>query len=115
MKAQVSPLLDGRTTLSIVRILQNGPSYPKAIADTLGLSQGYISNRLAQLSSFGFVDTEKTGRHIIYSLTIEGEQRIQAHEAGGDKPPATTDAASTVSLPSTEALCPTCGYIRTGI
>lgn len=81
MRAQVSPLLDGQTMLAIVRILQRGPSYPKAIADKLGLSQGYISNRLTQLSAHGFVITEKLGRHMIYSLSTEGKERIQAHEA----------------------------------
>lgn len=113
MKAQVSPLLDGRTTLSIIGILQRGPCYPKAIAEELGLSQGYISNRLTQLSAHGFVRAEKLGRHMIYCLTPEGEQRIQAHEDGMNQQPTAVGTRPDGQSQSCGILCPECGSVKT--
>ncbi|MHC8609777.1 winged helix-turn-helix domain-containing protein (plasmid) [Paenarthrobacter ureafaciens] len=112
MKAQVSPLLDGRTTQSIIRILQHGSSYPKAIAEKLGLSQGYVSNRLAQLNAHGLVNTEKLGRHMIYSLSADGEQRIQAHEARM-KQQTTVRGRPDEQAQQCRSLCSECGSVKT--
>lgn len=113
MKAEVSPLLDGRTTKSIIRILQSGPSYPKALAEKLGLSQGYISNRLTQLNAHGLVNSEKLGRHMIYSVSAEGEQRLQAHEARMKQAqPGRPDGQARQYC---GIVCPECGSLRTDV
>lgn len=109
MKAQVSPLLEGRTTVAIVRVLQRGPTYPKALADELALSQGYVSNRLTQLNSHGFVSIEKVGRHRIYSLSLEGEQHVQAHEASRGQKLEPGRGRPDLPVPPSGTICPACG------
>lgn len=109
MKPQISPALSGQTRLRIAAILHDGPSCPKEIADSLGLSQAHVSNQLAVLKGHQIARSHRQGRHMFYTLETNARATVadalrhaREEPAAGDHPnPTTPDHVSHV--------CPACG------
>ncbi|MEP7204245.1 MAG: metalloregulator ArsR/SmtB family transcription factor [Ilumatobacteraceae bacterium] len=57
---------DSRRRLLVA--LRDGPAYPSALADSLGLTRANVSNHLACLRGCGLVVAEPEGRRVRYDL-----------------------------------------------
>jgi DNA-binding transcriptional ArsR family regulator len=64
-------VLGDRTRLDILRLLAEGPSYGKAIADRLGLTTATVSRQLDQLKSAGLVLEDRADTNNIKLLRLE--------------------------------------------
>ena len=56
------------TRARILLELLDAPSYPAALADTLGLSRSNVSNHLACLRDCGIVVAQMEGRKVLYDI-----------------------------------------------
>ena len=54
--------------LLILATLQNGPATVGELAEAIGMEQSAVSHQLRLLRNLGLVDSERSGRHISYSL-----------------------------------------------
>jgi DNA-binding transcriptional ArsR family regulator len=54
--------------LLILSTLQEGPRTVSDLAESVGMEQSAVSHQLRLLRNLGLVETERQGRHIIYSL-----------------------------------------------
>ena len=69
--ADLMKVLGDRTRLDILRLLAEGPSYGKAIADRLGLTTASVSRQLDQLKSAGLVLEDRADSSNIKLLKLE--------------------------------------------
>lgn len=69
----VAPVMESETRQRIISLLYSAPQGPTEIASALGLSQPYISNHLAALTSHRLVTSHREGRKSVYEL--EGKAR----------------------------------------
>lgn len=61
-------MLSDPTRLTILMLLREGPLHVAELVARSGLSQSRISNHLACLRWCHFVDAEKQGRRVVYSI-----------------------------------------------
>lgn len=62
----------------ILRHLSNEPDHGYNISNELGRHGSTVYEHLHQLEDGGYIEGEKDGRRIIYSLTEKGELILQA-------------------------------------
>lgn len=66
--ARLGTALGDDSRRRILRLLLDGPGYPAAIADHLGLTRANTSNHLSCLRGCGLVVAEPEGRRVRYQL-----------------------------------------------
>lgn len=71
--AKLLRALGDPTRLRIIEILLDGPRFQKQIIADVGLSQGQVSAHLACLTWCGFVEAERQGRRVEYTI---GDPRV---------------------------------------
>lgn len=62
-------MLDSKTRLQILLVLETGERMVHQLVDQLGKSQPLISQHLRVLRKAGFVSATRQGREVVYSLT----------------------------------------------
>lgn len=67
--ARVGEALADPVRRSVLTRLAEGPGYPAALADEIGVSRSGMSNHLACLRGCGFVIATYEGRRVRYTLT----------------------------------------------
>ena len=67
--ARLGHALSDETRARILLVLREGPAYPGAMAEALGVSRQVMSNQLACLRGCGLVQGEPDGRRTRYTLT----------------------------------------------
>ena len=74
---QLISLMRHETTAKILTILaQNGSTFHKDIANHLGVSSQDLSWQMSQLKKTGFINAEKTGINVKYSLYDENTTKL---------------------------------------
>jgi ArsR family transcriptional regulator len=63
--------LANKTRFEIVRVLRRGPKSVKDLVKATGFEQSRISHNLKCLVGCGFVENNRDGRQVIYSLNEE--------------------------------------------
>jgi ArsR family transcriptional regulator len=75
--AEMFKLLSVDTRVEIIELLKAGPMTVNALAEALGVSQSAVSQHLRVLRSAGFVENERKGYWIYYSLNRETLERCR--------------------------------------
>jgi DNA-binding transcriptional ArsR family regulator len=71
-------VLGDPTRLQILELLDEGGLTVSELVAAVGQSQPRVSTHLACLRHCGFVNTERRGKEIVYSLALHGLDRIAA-------------------------------------
>ncbi len=69
--AELFKLLSVDKRIEIIELLKSEPMNVNSLADELGISQSAVSQHLRVLKSAGFVDDERKGYHVFYTLNEE--------------------------------------------
>ncbi|MGM9471755.1 ArsR/SmtB family transcription factor [Pseudarthrobacter sp. YS3] len=109
MKPRTSPALSGQTRLRIAAILHDGPSCPKEIADSLGLSQAHVSNQLAALKGHKIARSYRQGRHMVYTLETSARAKVAAALRHAREEPASGAHPNPTRPDHVGNTCPACG------
>lgn len=82
--ANVLKVLADETRLAVVEQLMNGSRHVAEINEALGVEQTLLSHHLRVLRDAGLVTSERSGKHVVYSLAkhVQGSRRGRAINLG---------------------------------
>ncbi len=79
-------VLGDPTRLRILELLNGGERTVSELVAAVGQSQPRVSTHLACLRHCGFVTTERRGKEVVYSLSVEGLDQLLEQAAAAFEP-----------------------------